>query len=76
MKTNNKDKFIKIISTICKIKHQEINLNKNISDYKELDSLNNIRLILELNKAYKKKIKIEKLEKIKTLSELYRIVNE
>jgi acyl carrier protein len=76
MKTNNKNKFIKIISTICKIKQQEINLNKNISDYKELDSLNNIRLILELNKAYKKKIKIEKLEKIKTLSELYRIVNE
>jgi len=57
MKTNNKNKFIKIISTICKIKQQEINLNKNISDYKELDSLNNIRLILELNKAYKKKIK-------------------
>jgi len=76
MKTNNKNKFIKIISNICKIKYQEINLNKNISDYKELDSLNNIRLILELNKVYKKKIKIEKLEKIKKFSELYRIVNE
>jgi acyl carrier protein len=71
MKTIDESKFLKILK---KIIGNNINLSMSteINKIKNWDSLNNLRIVLELNKILKKKINFDDLEKIKKISDLYK----
>jgi acyl carrier protein len=71
MKTIDESKFLKILK---KIIGNNINLSMSteINKIKNWDSLNNVRIVLELNKILKKKINFDDLEKIKKISDLYK----
>ena len=75
MKKIDENKFLKILK---KIVGNNINLSMNteINKIKNWDSLNNVRIVLELNKLIKKKIKFNDLEEIKKISELYKKINK
>ena len=54
MKKITKKLFLEIIKSIICQKIQK-NINNDIRNIKEWDSLNNIRIILKINKLFKKK---------------------
>jgi acyl carrier protein len=75
MKKIDKNKFLKILK---KIVGNNINLSMSteINKIKNWDSLNNFRIVLELNKLIKKKIDFNDLEEIKKISDLYKKINK
>ena len=75
MKKIDENKFLKILK---KIVGNNINLSMNteINKIKNWDSLNNVRIVLELNKLVKKKIKFNDFEEIKKISDLYKKINK
>jgi acyl carrier protein len=75
MKKIDKNKFLKILK---KIVGNNINLSMSteINKIKNWDSLNNFRIVLELNKLIKKKINFNDLEEIKKISDLYKKINK
>lgn len=62
--------FKKIVETVFK---RKVNENMNINNTPEWDSLNFLKLISELEKAYKKKIKNDQLEKCTNLKNIFNI---
>ena len=66
-------KNIKIISKLFKLKFTNKDSVKNLEDF-IWDSLTKITLITELDKKYKKTIDFKKLEKIKTLNQLDKLI--
>lgn len=75
MKKIDENKFLKILKKIVG-KNINLSMNTEINKIKNWDSLNNVRIVLELNKLIKKKIKFNDLEKIKKISELYKKINK
>ena len=75
MKKIDKNKFLKILK---KIVGNNINLSMSteINKIKNWDSLNNFRIVLELNKLIKKKLNFNDLEEIKKISDLYKKINK
>jgi acyl carrier protein len=75
MKKIDENKFLEILK---KIVGNNINLSMNtkINTIKNWDSLNNVRIVLELNKLIKKKINFNDLEEIKKISDLYKKINK
>lgn len=68
---DNKKKFLEIISNICSIKSKEMNMSLKINNIKKWDSIANIRIIIEIEKVFKKKLEPKDLIGIVKLSDLY-----
>ena len=62
--------FKKIVQSVFK---RKINENMNINNTPEWDSLNFLKLITNLEKKYKKKIKDSQLENFTNLKNIYKI---
>lgn len=75
MKKIDENKFLKILKKIVG-KNINLSMNTEINKIKNWDSLNNVRIVLELNKLIKKKIKFNDLEEIKKISDLYKKINK
>ena len=75
MKNSSKSKLIKDLLKIFKIKNKKkLSLIKRI-DYDKWDSLTHLQIIFLLEKNIKKKISIEKLNKISTGKEIIKIID-
>ena len=75
MKNSSKSKLIEDLLKIFKIKNKKkLSLIKRI-DYDKWDSLTHLQVIFLLEKNIKKKIPIEKLNKISTGKELIKIID-
>jgi len=70
MKKISKAQFLKIIKKIVG-NNVRLSMNSEINKIKNWDSLNNVRIILELNKLLKKKIDFNNLKKVSKLLDLY-----
>jgi len=68
---DNKVKFFKVISKICNLKNKEIDMSLKVVDIKKWDSLTNIRIIIEIEKIFKKKLEPKDLIDVVKLSDLY-----
>ena len=66
--------FLDTIKKSLNEKNQEINLNTDLKDIKKWDSLANVRVILDLNKTFKKKLDVSSTVNFKTLKELYEFI--
>ncbi len=66
--------FIDTIKKSLNEKNQEINLYTNLKDIKKWDSLANVRVILDLNQVFKKKLDVSSTANFKTLKELYEFI--
>lgn len=75
MKKIDKIKFLEIIKIALNINYK-INLSTYISDVKEWDSVNNIKIILSLNKNLKKRIQFHNLNNIKKIQDLFLLYNK
>jgi acyl carrier protein len=75
MKKIEKSEFLKILKKIIG-NNTNLSMNTEINKIKNWDSLNNIRIIFELNKKLKKKINFNDLEKIMKISDLYKKINK
>lgn len=72
---NNYEIIIKTISKILNISNKKINLESKSTDYKRWDSINQINIILELEKNFKKKVptsKISKLNNVKNILKYFK----
>jgi acyl carrier protein len=56
MKSQQSKKLLTVISKILKIDIKEINSNFNNKNTKSWDSINHIKLLIELEKKFKKKV--------------------
>jgi acyl carrier protein len=69
MKKDSEDKFLKIIKKNLSLK-EKLTLENKVSSFKKWDSLNNVRILIDLNKEFKKNVKFSSIENIKILSDL------
>ena len=63
------EEFLKIISKTLNENYSKVTLNSKFSDFKNWDSLSNVRIILELEKKTKKRLTT--LFNFENLYELY-----
>lgn len=70
MKNKKEDKFLEIIKKNLLIK-DKFTLDTDVSTFKKWDSLNNVRILIDLNKAFKKKVKFSSIDGVKKLKDLY-----
>ena len=76
MKNILKQKLIKDILKILKIKNEKDLLKTKRSNYDKWDSLIHLQIIFLIEKNIKKKISINKLSKISNGKDLIKIINE
>ena len=76
MNTKIDKKVIKIIQKIGGLKENSINLTSNISKIKKWDSLNNIRIFIEISKLTGKKITPNQVQKIKSIKDIVNIIKK
>ena len=76
MKNLLKQKLIKNINKILKLKNEKQLLNINRRNCDEWDSLNHLKIIFLLEKNIKNKISIDKLNKISNGKDLIKIINK
>ena len=76
MNTKIDKKVIKIIQKICGLKENSINLTSIISKIKKWDSLNNIRIFIEISKLTGKKITPNQVQKIKSIKDIVNIIKK
>lgn len=75
MSQKNLEKKIKIIiSKILKVKIGSINSDNKANDYDTWDSLNNVKIFLEIKKI-KKNIEISEYSKCKKVGDLIKLLN-
>jgi acyl carrier protein len=63
------EKFLNVIKKNLLVK-KRITMEDVVKNFQKWDSLNNIRILVDLNKTFKKNININKIGKIKTLKDL------
>ena len=76
MKSTSKSKLIKSINKILKIKSEKYLLKVKRNKLDTWDSLAHLQIIFLLEKNIKKKISIEKLNKISDGKQLIRIISD
>ena len=69
-KNKLEEKFLNIIKKNLFIK-KKIRLEDKIITFKKWDSLNNVRIFIDLNKEFKKNLKLGSIKNIKTLKDLF-----
>lgn len=63
------EKFLNVIKKNLLVK-KRITMEDDVKSFQKWDSLNNIRILVDLNKTFKKNININKIGNIKTLKDL------
>ena len=76
MKNSSKLKLIKDLLKILKIKNKKKLSLVNRKNFDKWDSLTHLQIIFLLEKNIKKKIPIEKLNRISTVKEIIKILDE
>ncbi len=75
MKKNIEKKILNIIEKICNLKKDSLTTSVKIEEIKKWDSLNNIRIFIEIEKLTKKKIRPKEIHKIKKIKDIILIFN-
>ena len=70
MTRNLEKKFLNIIKKNLLLKN-DIKMTDNVKSFKKWDSLNNIRILIELNKSFNKNIKFGSIKDVKVLKDLF-----
>ena len=70
MSKNLKKKFLNIIKKNLSLK-SDIKMTDSVKSFKKWDSLNNIRILIDLNKSFKKNIKFGSIKDVKVLKDLF-----
>ena len=76
MKNTSSLKVIKELHKIFKLKDKNKLLNINRKNFDKWDSLTHLQILFLLEKNTKKKIPIEKLDKISSVKEIIKILDE
>ena len=63
-------KFLNIIKKNLSLK-SDIKMTDSVKSFKKWDSLNNIRILIDLNKSFKKNIKFGSIKDAKDLKDLF-----
>ena len=70
MKKNIEKEILVIIEKICNLKKNSLTASTEIKKIKKWDSLNNIRIFIEIEKLTKKKIKPKEIYKINKIKDI------
>ena len=70
MSKNIEKKFLNIIKKNLSLKN-DIKMTDYVKSFKKWDSLNNIRILIDLNKSFKKNIKFGSIKDVKVLKDLF-----
>ena len=73
--TISEKELIKLISKNIKEKPENININSKRSEFKNWDSLTNVRIIMELQNRIGKNIDLSHLMNLKNIKELLKKIN-
>ena len=65
----------RIITKVCKISDINLKEDTNISDIPEWDSINNIRILLEIEKKFKKRIDPNDVLEFKKIKDLVEFIS-
>ena len=76
MKNSSKLKLIKELIKIFKIKDEKKLLKMTKKNCDKWDSLTHLQIIFLIEKNLKKKISIDKLNKISSVKEIIKVINE
>lgn len=76
MKNLSKLRLIKELTKILKIKDEKKLLKITKKNYNKWDSLTHLQIIFLIEKNLKKKIPIDKLNKISSIKEIIKVINE
>lgn len=76
MKKNIEKKILNIIEKICNLEKDSLTTSVKIEEIKKWDSLNNIRIFIEIEKLTKKKIRPKEIHKIKKIKDIILIFNK
>lgn len=68
------DKFWDVVCKTLKINRKDISLSSTSNDIPNWDSLNNVLLIAEIENEFDIEIPIEKIDNIKSLNDLYSLI--
>lgn len=63
-------KFLNIIKKNLSLKN-DIKMTDSVKSFRKWDSLNNIRILINLNKSFKKNIKFGSIKDVKVLKDLF-----
>ena len=70
MSKNLEKKFLNIIKKNLSLKN-DIKMADKVKSFKKWDSLNNIRILINLNKSFNKNIKFGSIKDVKVLKDLF-----
>ena len=76
MKNSLRLKLIKELIKILKIKDEKKLLKTTKKNYEKWDSLTHLQIIFLIEKNLKKKISIDKLNKISSVKEIIKVIDE
>tara|TARA_B100000989_G_scaffold297720_2_gene284444 strand:+ start:194 stop:418 length:225 start_codon:yes stop_codon:yes gene_type:complete len=74
MKKNKIQKLKKILSKNLQVSFHDIEINNSYKDYSKWDSLNNVRIYLEIKKEFKKNVEISKYMNCRKISDILKII--
>tara|TARA_E500000178_G_C16640657_1_gene581830 strand:- start:182 stop:415 length:234 start_codon:yes stop_codon:yes gene_type:complete len=72
----NEKKFIDLIKKSLNERDQNFTIETKLNEIKKWDSLASVRVLLDLNKIFKKKSEISEIANFKSLKELYKYFNK
>ena len=73
---DNKEKVIKIISTITKIDIKLINNSSSINNFSKWDSLAHLNIMLQIERDFKKKISTSKMSDLNSVDKILKFLKE
>ena len=76
MSKSSHEKLIEKIKKVFELNSKKIGPKSRISQYFELDSLNQLKLMALIDENTKKKIYLSEIEKIKTFNDIIKLIND
>ena len=67
-------KVLNLINSSLKIKNKIDDIKIKINDIREWDSLSNIRVIMDIEKKFNMKFKLDEIEEVKTIEDLIKLI--
>ena len=67
-------KVLNLINSALKIKNKIDDIKIKINDIREWDSLSNIRVIMDIEKKFNMKFKLDEIEEVKTIEDLIKLI--
>jgi len=74
MKNNKIQKLKEILSKNLKVSIDEIKISNSYKDYAKWDSLNNVKIYLDIKKEFKKNIEMSKYMSCKKINDILNII--